>query len=73
MTVNIQNTRVNDIIIFAKGLYKNDMLSDCVRLPNFKNSCESGGALTLYVLGLAGVLFDSGGVGVCNTALSPLW
>ena len=31
-------------------------------------ACESGGVLTLYVLGLAGMPFDSRGVGVCNSA-----
>jgi hypothetical protein len=31
-------------------------------------ACESGGVLTQYLLGLAGVLFDSGGVDVCDSA-----
>jgi hypothetical protein len=29
--------------------------------------CKSGGVLTVYVLNLAGMLFDSRGVGVCNS------
>ena len=31
-------------------------------------ACKSRGVLTLYVLGLAGVLFDSGGVSMCDSA-----